>query len=124
MLKGAFASIEQYENAGLLHYIATGTQTEQTYATPFKVVINCTGANDLDKSSGRLIYNLVHKNIAQVNLSGKGFYVNERFEAAPNLYIMGPLLGGNMNDRIHFWHLENASRIMYLSPFLAECLVG
>jgi len=55
-----------------------------------------------------------------VNLSGKGFYVNEKFEAAPNLYVMGPLLGGNKNERIHFWHLENASRIMYLAPYLAE----
>jgi uncharacterized NAD(P)/FAD-binding protein YdhS len=124
VLKGSFVSIEQGDRAGLLRYIDSETQIQQTYGAPLKVIINCTGANDLDKSSGRLIYNLVHKNIAQVNLSGKGFYVNERFEAAPNLYIMGPLLGGNMNARIHFWHLENASRIMYLSPFLAECLVG
>jgi hypothetical protein len=36
---------------------------------------------------------------------------------------MGPLLGGNKNNRIHFWHLENASRIMYLAPFLADCLL-
>jgi len=49
--------------------------------------------------------------------------VNEYFEAAPNLYVIGPLLGGNKNERIHFWHLENASRIMYLAPYLAECLV-
>jgi len=107
----------------MLNYTDPDTGVQKKYAIPFKVVINCTGADDLDKSTSRLIYNLVHNGIAKVNLSGKGFYVNEKFEAAPNLYIMGPLLGGNMNERIHFWHLENASRLMYLAPFLAECLL-
>jgi len=120
MLKGTFLNIE---SEGLLNYVDPETNQQKKYDLPFKVAINCTGANDLDQSSSRLIYNLVHNNIARVNLSGKGFYVNEKFEAAPNLYIMGPLLGGNMNDRIHFWHLENASRLMFLAPFLADCLL-
>ena len=119
LLKGAFVNVE----SGFLNYTDPPTGEQNKYDTPFKVVINCTGANDLDKSSSRLIYSLVHNGIAKVNLSGKGFYVNENFEAAPNLYIMGPLLGGNMNSRIHFWHLENASRLIYLAPFLAGCLL-
>lgn len=124
MLKGGFDSIETTANGGKLHYTDTNTQKQDVYSSTFKVVINCTGANDLDQSSSRLIYNLVHKGIAKVNLSGKGLFVNERFEAAPNLYVMGPLLGGNKNNRIHFWHLENASRIMYLAPYLAEELAS
>jgi uncharacterized NAD(P)/FAD-binding protein YdhS len=122
--KGGYKHVEPAEAGGILHYTDTDTGGDKVYNTPFKVIINCTGANDLDQSSGRLIYNLVHNKIAAVNLSGKGFYVNEKFEAAPNLYVMGPLLGGNMNKRIHFWHLENASRIMYLAPFLANCLLN
>ncbi len=122
-LKGSFADIEPTDKGGLLKYIDPETNELKTYDVPFKAVINCTGSNDLDKSSSKLIYNLVHNNIAKVNLSGKGFYVNEKFEAAPNLYVMGPLLGGNKNDRIHFWHLENASRLIYLAPFLADCLL-
>jgi len=120
MLKGSFDSIDA---DGILHYTDTDTRQQETYADKFKIAINCTGANDLDQSSSRLIYNLVHNDIAEVNLSGKGFYVNEHFEAAPDLYVMGPLLGGNKNERLHFWHLENASRIMYLAPYLAEELV-
>lgn len=123
MLKGGFDSIEAVGNGGRLHYTATDTQKQEVNPDTFKVVINCTGANDLGQSSSRVIYNLVHNGIAGVNLSGKGFLVNERFEAAPNLYVMGPLLGGNKNERIHFWHLENASRIMYLAPYLAAELV-
>jgi uncharacterized NAD(P)/FAD-binding protein YdhS len=118
LLKGAFSAIDK---DGGLQYITT--DKAQIYPDKFKVVINCTGANDLDQSSSKLIHGLVHNHIARVNLSGKGFLVNEHFEAAPNLYVIGPLLGGNKNERIHFWHLENASRIMYLAPYLAECLV-
>ena len=58
-----------------------------------------------------------------MNLSGKGFEVNEKFEAAPNLFVMGPLLGGNVNKLIHFWQLENASRLTYLAPYLAKELL-
>jgi hypothetical protein len=49
--------------------------------------------------------------------------VNEKFEAAPNMYIMGPLLGGNVNKLIHFWQLENAGRLTYLAPYLANELL-
>lgn len=118
LLKGAFSAIDQ---EGFLQYSEAG-KTE-IYPDKFKVVINCTGANNLDESSSKLIAGLVHNHIAKVNLSGKGFLVNEHFEAAPNLYVIGPLLGGNKNERIHFWHLENASRIMCLAPYLAKCLV-
>lgn len=123
LLKGSFDKIDCTDNGGELHYTTTDSQQKIIYSEKFKVVINCTGSDHLSQSSSKLIYNLVHNGIAKVNLSGKGFLVNEHFEAAPNLYIIGPLLGGNKNERIHFWHLENASRIMYLAPYLAKCLV-
>jgi uncharacterized NAD(P)/FAD-binding protein YdhS len=123
MLKGSFDKIDYLNDSGELHYTATDSNQKLVYPEKFKVIVNCTGSQDLSQSSNRLIYNLVHNDVVKVNLSGKGFFVNEHFEAAPNLYVIGPLLGGNRNERIHFWHLENASRIMYLAPYLAECLV-
>jgi hypothetical protein len=59
-----------------------------------------------------------------MNLSRKGIEVNEKFEAAPNIYVFGPLLGGNMNKLIHFWQLENAARLSYLAPYLAKELLN
>ena len=123
LLKGSFDKIDCTDNGAGLHYTNTDSQQKLIYSERFKVVVNCTGSDDLSQSSSKLIYNVVHNGIAAINLSGKGFWVNEYFEAAPNLYVIGPLLGGNKNERIHFWHLENASRIMYLAPYLAECLV-
>jgi len=119
-LKGKFITTSVAAHNGvILNYQETSSGIEKTYPSQFKVIINCSGSNNLNQSSSRLIYNMVHKNTAKVNLSEKGFEVNEHFEAAPNLYVMGPLLGGNMNKLIHFWHLENASRLMYLAPHLA-----
>lgn len=123
LLKGAFLNLEYSAGGACLNYLdADGHQ--KVYNVPFKVVINCSGANELHDSSSRLIRSLVEQNLCRVNLSGKGFLVNESFEAAPNLYIMGPLLGGNINKRIHFWHLENVARLLYLAPYLANELLS
>ncbi|MEO6522692.1 MAG: FAD/NAD(P)-binding protein [Mucilaginibacter sp.] len=123
LLKGSFLNLEPGENGALLNYLDQDGH-QKTDERPFKVIINCSGANELHDSSSRLIRSLVEQNLCHVNLSGKGFLVNESFEAAPNLYIMGPLLGGNMNKRIHFWHLENVARLLYLAPYLAEHLLS
>jgi len=123
LLKGAYLNLELSDNGALLNYLDHDGH-QKIHDLPFKVIINCSGANELHNSSSRLIRSLVEQNLCHVNLSGKGFLVNQNFEAAPNLYIMGPLLGGNMNKRIHFWHLENVARLLYLSPYLAEQLLS
>lgn len=123
ILKGSFLTIESTPRGGLLNYFDMDNQA-LTYKSSFKVVINCSGSDDLQCSSSRLIYNLVQRDICKVNLSKKGFLVNESFESAPNLFIMGPLLGGNMNKLIHFWHLENVARLQYLSLHLATILLS
>ena len=123
LLKGRFSSVTETETGALLHYIDGDSNQTITHPLPFAVVINCTGANQLENSSSQLIKNLIKKNICKVNLSGKAFEVNESFEASPQFYVYGPLLGGNMNKRIHFWHLENVARLLQLSPYIAEELL-
>jgi uncharacterized NAD(P)/FAD-binding protein YdhS len=124
MVKGIFLNICSSEKGIFLNYLDIETARQRTYPIDFKAIINCSGSADLDKSSSRLLFNLVNKNICQMNLSRKGFEVNEKFEAAPNIYIIGPLLGGNVNKLIHFWQLENAARLTYLAPYLAKELLN
>ena len=123
MLKGRFVNVTPVASGALLNYLDTSTGMQETYPMNFKVIINCTGSDNVDQCSSRLVYNLVHSGLCRMNLSGKGFEVNEKFEAAPNLFVMGPLLGGNVNKLIHFWQLENASRLTYLAPYLAKELL-
>ncbi len=123
IVKGVFLNISSPEKGSFLHYLDIETAKEKIFHLDIKAIINCSGSADLESSSSRLLFNLVNKNICRMNLSRKGFEVSEKFEAAPNIYIMGPLLGGNVNKLIHFWQLENASRLTYLAPFLAEELL-
>lgn len=123
MVKGIFLNISSSEKGSFLNYLDIETSQQRTHPIDFKTIINCSGSADLDRSSSRLLFNLVNKNICRMNLSRKGFEVNEKFEAAPNIYIIGPLLGGNVNKLIHFWQLENAARLTYLAPYLAKELL-
>ena len=123
IIKGEFVKVTPAANGGTLKYADQLTKELHVFELPFKVIINCTGSDDLENSASRLIYNLVKKNICHVNLSRKGFFVNENFEAAPNLYVIGPLMGGNMNKVIRSLHVENVSKIWSLSFFLTDILL-
>lgn len=123
MVKGIYLNICSSDKGNFLNYFDIETSQQKTYPIDFKAIINCSGSADLEKSSSRLLFNLVNKNICRMNLSRKGFEVNEKFEAAPNIYIIGPLLGGNVNKLIHFWQLENAARLTWLAPYLAKELL-
>jgi uncharacterized NAD(P)/FAD-binding protein YdhS len=93
-----------------------------THPLPFAIVVNCGGFEELQISSSRLISNVVKKNVCKVNSTNRGFLVNDQLEANRNLYIISPLMGGNFNDKIRFWHAESAPRIYGLSKPLANCL--
>jgi uncharacterized NAD(P)/FAD-binding protein YdhS len=103
-------------------YAKFETGADFTHPLPFPVVLNCGGFEELNNSSSRLIANLVRNNTCKINRTNRGFEVNEEFEANRNLYVIGPLLGGNFNDVIRFWHAESAPRIRGLSRLLAGCL--
>lgn len=96
----------------------------RTYPVSFNVLINCTGSDYLKNVKSPLINNLIETDTCAINTSGKGLVVNHRFEANDNLFIMGPLLAGNIiGDKI-IWHVESCNRIFSLAqclaPYLAE----
>jgi uncharacterized NAD(P)/FAD-binding protein YdhS len=122
-VKGRFSSAEIAGGSIRFSYTDSSGSTIR-YPDPFHVAVNCTGSEKLDESLCPLIANMLKHGLSKMNLSERGFVVNENFETAPGLYIMGPLLGGNYNKLIHFWHLENAPRIRYLAPFLAKVLLN
>jgi uncharacterized NAD(P)/FAD-binding protein YdhS len=66
---------------------------------------------------------LIQQGICIPNDSHAGFEMNENFEAQQNFYLMGPLVAGNINDKLKVWHAESCSRIFNLSHSLAEVLL-
>lgn len=122
-IQGKFASvIPLAKNQFGFKFVTPSSQTE-TFATPIQVVINCAGFQDLTQSSSPLINNLIQQGICVPNDSHAGFEMNENFEAQQNFYLMGPLVAGNINDKLKVWHAESCGRIFNLSHNLAEVLL-
>jgi len=122
LIKGEYKGIAENQSGAILTYLDSENQ-KQAALQHFKVVINCTGSNSLKNTSSRLLKNIINENLVDLTISGEGIWVDENFRAADNLYIIGPLLAGNYNKLVHFWHLENVSRMLYLAPFLAKELL-
>jgi uncharacterized NAD(P)/FAD-binding protein YdhS len=124
LIKGKFIKTSRLSNEQHgFEFLDASTQEKQVFSTPLRVVVNCAGFQDLTKSSSTLIENLIQRGICTPNDSNNGFYVNENFEANQNLYLVGPLVAGNINHKFKIWHAESCARIVGISQQLAEILV-
>jgi uncharacterized NAD(P)/FAD-binding protein YdhS len=122
-IQGKFtAIIPLAKNQFGFKFVTSSSQTE-TFTTPIQVVINCAGFQDLTQSFSPLINNLIQQGICTPNDSHAGFEMNENFEAQQSFYLMGPLVAGNINDKLKVWHAESCGRIFNLSHSLAEVLL-
>lgn len=102
-----------------------GAPSPLLFEREFTAVVNTAGFEGPGASSSSdLIRCLVDGGLCIVNPSRQGFLVNDEFEAAPGLYIAGPLLGGIFGERLRTWHLESARRIYAVSCDLAEVVVN
>jgi len=95
----------------------------EVFSSPIQVIINCAGFQNITQSSSPLIDNLIKRGICIPNDSQGGFKIDENFEASENLYLMGPLVAGNINEKLKVWHAESCGRIFNLSQNLANILV-
>jgi uncharacterized NAD(P)/FAD-binding protein YdhS len=111
------------ENQFGFEFVTSTNQQSKTFTTPIQVIINCAGFQDLTQSSSPLINSLIQQGICTPNDSHGGFEMNENFEAHQNFYLMGPLVAGNINDKLKVWHAESCGRIFHLSQSLAEVLL-
>lgn len=125
-VKGRFLTLEPSPAGhGLMSaaYAREGCHTEGVLPTPFSVTINCGGFEELDLCSSRLINSLINNGLCTVNKTNRGFLLSDRLEAGQGIYVIGPLVAGNFNAKVRFWHVESALRISSLAKLLAETLV-
>lgn len=123
-IKGKFAGIIplQPDQFGF-EFVTPVSSKLEVFTSPIQVIINCAGFQNLTKSSSSLIKSLIQQEICTPNDSQGGFEINENFEAHQNLYVMGPLVAGNINDKLKVWHAESCGRIFHLSQDLADILI-
>jgi uncharacterized NAD(P)/FAD-binding protein YdhS len=124
LLKGRFVRYFPLENKGLgCEYIDSESRQPQVFEAPIGAIINCAGFQDVNRSSSVLIQNLIERGICVPNASSRGFTIDRNFAANKNLYIMGPLVAGNLDGNLRVWHAESCQRILSLSQQLAKVLL-
>ncbi len=124
-VQGELRTLEPSPSSGrlvLAAYATAASQANITHPAAFSISINCGGFEELDLCSNPLINSSIENGICTPNSTNRGFLVNDRLEASENVYVIGPLVGGNFNDKVRFWHVESAARISSLAKLLAESL--
>ncbi len=122
LVPGWFAGLED-NGADGTHVVFKSAEdgNEGTLPEPADVVINCSGSAGLRlPNPSPLIDNLLASGLCMTNASGAGFVVNDKMQAADDLYVIGPLLAGNVVQDLSIWHVEHCGRIIGFSKTLAE----
>lgn len=92
---------------------------------PADVVVNCAGpGGDLRLAAPRLLGQLIEDGVCQPSHLGAGIAVGEGLRAADGLWVMGPLLSGNVVDGRPIWHMEHCGRISAYGTELGRRLAG
>ncbi len=117
---GTMTSLDANQSGLLVHFEdSDGLQRSIDAA----VIINCTGMESLGpESSSPLLRSLEASGLGESNRSGRGIVVNDDLEAAPNLFVNGPMLAGNVIDGRPIWHVEHCGRILQFGQQIADIL--
>lgn len=118
MIRGRFVEAEQSPEGWA---VRIGTEEgPQVLAERFGVIVNCTGFQDLRAVGDPLLRSLGQDGPVQLTPNRRGIAVDRTFRASPHVLVAGPLLAGNLNERLRVWHLESCRRILELAPEIAE----
>jgi uncharacterized NAD(P)/FAD-binding protein YdhS len=82
-------------------------------------LFDCRGFADLRDAPPAVLADLLASGIVRPNNCGRGVAVNEQLEAAPGLFVLGPLLAGTSRGRDQIWSLENIPRMYALADRIA-----
>ena len=75
-------------------------------------MVNCGGPGKfLTDADTSLPARLIDRGLCRATPFGGGIAVDASLAAAPRLYVMGPLLAGNLVKGAPVWHMEHCGRI-------------
>lgn len=119
---GHFTGLAPTEGRGVrVVYEVEGRVAELQQAAD--VVINCGGPpRMLADADPSLVATLIARGVVRPTPHGGGIQVHPSLEAAPGLYVMGPLLAGNIVNGAPVWHMEHCGRISAFGSALGRQL--
>lgn len=122
---GRFAGVESADGGDLdIRWIPNGARRSRAFPEPVAAIVNCRGPQRLDESSDPLIRNLVDRGLCVPNEAGRGFEVNDDYEAAPGLIVTGPMISGNVIRDEPVWHVEHCGRLRTIATTIGDLVHG
>jgi len=110
---------------GTTHVEFVGAAGPSRLDAPADVVVNCTGpSGDVRVGAPPLLAQLLREGVCEASRHGAGIAVGAGLQAAEGLYVMGPLLAGNLVEGRPVWHLEHCGRISAYGTALGRRLAG
>ncbi|MBN1091277.1 FAD/NAD(P)-binding protein [Blastococcus sp. TML/M2B] len=92
---------------------------------PADAVINCGGpVKHVADATPSLVAGLIESGVCRPTRHGSGIVVDETLAAAPGMFVMGPLLAGNVVNGGPVWHMEHCGRISSFGSVLGRELAG
>ena len=124
LVAGWYTGLESEGGGGVgITFKSAADGEERTLPETADVVINCSGSAGLSRPNpSPLIERLLTSGLCSSNPSGAGFVVNDKMEAADDIYVIGPLLAGNIVQDLSIWHVEHCGRIIGFSKRLAKSM--
>lgn len=108
--------------------IADDEGTEHVLDGAFGAIVGAIGFEGVSATTAPLLRRMLRAGLVEASSSDAGLRVDSRFQAAPRLFVVGPLLAGNAHPNMLIWHAESVRRIMAIAreaaPHIARELVG
>lgn len=115
-IHGARGHFEHAENGpGGWRVRISNDRGVSTLDRAFGVIINCAGFENVADTHDPFLRSLQDEAGLLASSSRTGFLVDEHFQAAPGVFVAGPLLAGNLNSSMRVWHLESCRRILAMA---------
>ena len=124
-IAGRFQSVTSVDGyAKTFKYSDSLSGTETIGTEPVHCIINCTGSMSLtSEMAPSLLKQLLKDQLISPTRYANGIAVDNTLQASENLYVMGPLLAGNVVNDMPIWHVEHCGRIAMFSGVLAQYLL-
>jgi len=124
LVTGSFTGLA-VDPDGAAHVEFVGPAGPGRLDPPADVVVNCAGpSGDVRVAAPRLLDQLLREGVCEPSRHGAGIAVGAGMQAAEGLYVMGPLLAGNLVEGGPVWHMEHCGRIISYGTRLGRQLAG
>lgn len=94
------------------------SRLDRTYGA----IVGAIGFEKVSDTRAPLLHRLLGANLVVPSTSDYGLRVDDRFRAAPGLFVVGPLLAGNAQPNMVIWHAESVRRIMAIARAVAPSI--